>query len=293
MKLKKGDIIAFKPDENSWFNRCIAWLTNSDTCHAAMVYSEDAIVELIASGVCVNPMRVGEGTPVYVLRLKQEQPPEPLVKAADAYIHSGLRFDFPALAILAGLLIYRKIKPSSFMFSICRKIILAACMELDDFIQKIILKNPDGAMVCAQLVYQIFNDCDEEYKIRIVNGAIWSNDNAEDYICIADLLKEDTLNHKVDGIEYEIIDESADELAKQLYHILEVGDVDDSSFDLSNNSDIIEGPAREFIKRCESLQKYLNKNMPLEAMFISAGDMLNHAENLELIGTCDLYVKRS
>lgn len=42
LKLKKGDIIAFKPDETSWFNRCIAWLTNSDTCHAAMVYSEDA-----------------------------------------------------------------------------------------------------------------------------------------------------------------------------------------------------------------------------------------------------------
>ena len=239
-------------------------------------------------------MEMGKGTPVYVLRLKQEQPPEPLIKAADAYINSNLRFDFPALAILAGMLVYRKIKPRSHMFQIIRKIILAACNELDHFIQDFILKSPDGAMVCAQLVYQIFYDCGEDYKIQIVNGAIWSNDNAEDIICIADLVSEDAVNHIEDDTEdYDFEYETADELAKELYHILEAEDAVNSLIDYSNYGDTLAGPAGEFIKRCESLKNYLNMDLPLEAMFISAGDMLNHAENLELIGTCDLCVKRS
>lgn len=302
LKLKKGDIIAFKPDETDWFNRCIAWLTNSDTCHAAMVYSEDAIVELISSGVCVNPMSISGETPVHVLRLKPEQPSEPLIKAADVYIQSHLNFDFPALAILAGLLLFRKIIPNSNLYPICRKIILAACKELDELIQKVINKNQVGAMVCSQFVYQIFYDCGKDYQINIVNGNIWSNGKSENTISMPDLLSRDTVNYTSnlgDGIGYETVDESMEELSEQLYHALEgAGNL---SFSNTNNIIIlnnlnkqnnISGPATEFIKKCKDLQKYLNSNMPLEAMFISAGDMLNHAENLELIGTCNLDVTR-
>lgn len=172
-------------------------------------------------------------------------------------------------------------------------------------------------MVCAQLVYQIFYDCGKDYQINIDNGAIWSNGIAEDSISISDLLIRDTANdaaHLRDNIEnvieyeYEIVDESMDELTKQLYHVLEGTDnlsfSDSNITNFSNMNNMINlnnlnkqgsllGPATEFKKRCERLQEYFKINMPLEAMFISAGDMLNHAENLELIGTCDLYVKRS
>lgn len=51
--IRKGDLILFFAGD-SWLSKSISFLTNAEVTHAAMVYSDDSVIEILADGVQVN-----------------------------------------------------------------------------------------------------------------------------------------------------------------------------------------------------------------------------------------------
>lgn len=178
-KLTKGDIILFRA-EDDWLSRAIAWFTESDVSHATMAYSEDSIVELGARGVSVDKVDVSEGEGIYVMRLVPEMDSAPLIAAADAYLNAGVRYDYPDLFILAGMLIYKRIPPTRDVLHISSKILTVCGFMLDEMIQHALLHHTDQAMVCSEFVYNVFYDCGNDYRIQIKDSCIWEGDMKEE-----------------------------------------------------------------------------------------------------------------
>ena len=56
-ELKPGSVVVFKAGDN-WVGKAIAWLTDSDVSHAAMMLENMAMVEMGASGIRVGPVEV-------------------------------------------------------------------------------------------------------------------------------------------------------------------------------------------------------------------------------------------
>ena len=136
--LKPGDIIIFKAADH-WISKSIAWLTGSDVSHAAMACENNTMVEMGLSGISVcNVCAVEgmEGDEAYLLRLNPEKPVAPLVEAAAKYVNAQTRYDIPALAILAGMIIYRKIRKTPEMVHATDLILNGACLLLDRVIQR-------------------------------------------------------------------------------------------------------------------------------------------------------------
>lgn len=59
-KLKCGDVLVFKAGDN-WLSKTIAWFTDSDVSHAAMMLDDKRMVEMSASGIYVSNVEALEG----------------------------------------------------------------------------------------------------------------------------------------------------------------------------------------------------------------------------------------
>lgn len=296
--LNKGDIIVFKA-ENDWLSKAIAWFTKSDVSHAAMAYSEDSIVEVGANGIGVHKVDISEGENVYVMRLSSHPDATPLINTANAYLDAKVRYDFPALFILAGLLIYRRIIPTNKLLRITNRIISACGLMLDEMIQHAILHHPDRAMVCSQLVYQIFYDCGGEYRIQIVNGSLQNSALQEDAsIRLCDLLSESKTLAKeeadTDVMKSSLTPEETKELAKELYDALCETEPQNKEnlihLTVAETSQINStlSAAEQFLSKLENFLHLIKCDMPLDAMFVTPGDLVYHAVNLKQEGTLSL-----
>lgn len=307
--LKKGDIIIFKAEED-WLSKAIAWFTKSDASHAAMVYSEDSIVEVGAYGIGVHKVNFSDGDGVYVMRLTCEPDSAPLIRSADAYLNAKVRYDFPALFILAGLLIYQRITKSSRLLNAANRLLAAAGVKLDKMIQQTLLHHSEPAMVCSQLVYQIFYDCGEPYRIQITNGCVLTlqTENKESSsIRLFDLLPhapnfsnsfypEFTASDLYTDLSLPSVltDGDIDDIVKEFYFAL----CESENTDLSNNTDLKEqissdlsstlALAEHFLSSLQHLLQLLDCKLPLESMFVTPGDLVYHAENLKNMGTLEL-----
>lgn len=289
-KLKLGDIIIFKAGDD-WLGKSIAWITNSNVSHAAMLYQTDAIVEMGGSGIGVNKISTNAGEEGYVMRLEPEQDSQSLCKAAEAYIKAETRYDFPALVILAGLLIYRRIRPTQKFVVIGDLILRAACKEVDKLIQRLILKNPDKAMVCSQLVYQIYSDCGKAYSIELQGGDLQGEvqpERAENSIRLFDMLNSASEAMPFMGSDgEEAVEYAPEDLARSLMEAFE----EESDNDAALQSVNVESLLPWAKKLLESLEEFLEKsqaNLSLDSLFVTPGDILNHAKNLSLIETIRL-----
>lgn len=300
--MKKGDIIIFKA-EDCWFSRAIAILSHSDVCHAAMVYTEDSITENLADGVQVNRVSVSEGDDVYVLRLASEPDAGPLLCCADAYLQNKNKYDFPGLVLLGGLLIYRYIVPTPKILKIADHIIDAACLQLDLMVQNA-LHYKGRAMVCSQYIYQIFYDCGEEYRINIADGCLWNDanrtleENASSNICLAHYQKENrNICNSFSSFSNCLKEGEEEALYKELcMAFLEAGengqqenclketDEDKVQKQIASAAQKAEG----FCSRLKHFLELMNCDMPVDAMFVTPGDILNHSTNLKRVGTVSL-----
>jgi len=139
-----GDIVISRTG-NTWISKTIAWLTKSDVTHAALVLEDGRIAEMGPGGLSVNKIEIHEGNDEMLLRLLPEKYPAPLMKAAQMYIDSEVRYDFPALAFLGGLIVYRNIRPTNKINTAIDLVLRSATVVLTKMIQKIILKNPGEA----------------------------------------------------------------------------------------------------------------------------------------------------
>lgn len=301
-QLELGDIIVFKAEPDDWLSKSIAWFSGSDTSHAAMLYYENAIVEMVANGVCINGVSFHHAQEAYVMRLKHAPAAEPLLAAADAYRKAGAKYDFPALFLLAGLFIFRKIMPNHKLMVLGSKILMLAITQLDHFINYQILQLKEPVMVCSQFVYQVYYDCGPDYRIDVDWGYDASDANkldsqtpqlpsGEGGLCLADYLTDadhDSLNQVAAlGGPTEPVDE--DRVLEQFYHELtRTGDEDENNLLLNT----IEGRplfdealrlAETFLNSTRKLLEVIGTDIPLSALFVTPGDFVYHSRNLETV----------
>lgn len=296
-KLKCGDILVFKAGDN-WLSKTIAWLTDSDVSHAAMMLDDSRMVEMTASGICAGKVEVLEGDDAILLRLRPERDSQPLAEAVQKYIDCKTRYDFPALVYLAGLIIYHKIRPTKKYVAITDLILRGACVALDRLIQSVVLKNPDKAMVCSQLVYQVYEDCGKEYHIGIEGGLLQADrdsDRSDGCICLADLINgapDLDLASDVSMPDYEAPNNSlfpdVDELAKELYLALTEqeaeGNMDFAAADLGS----LPSWAKRMLEKLEEFLEKSQSNLPIDALFISPADLAYKSTNLDTVGQLDI-----
>ncbi len=313
-KLALGDIIVFKAEPDDWLSKSIAWFSGSDTSHAAMLYQEDAIIEMIASGVCVNGVDFHEAQQAYVMRLKHAPAAEPLLAAADAYRKAGAKYDFPALILLAGLFIFRKIMPSHKLMVLGSKILMLAITELDRVINEQILHLEEPVMVCSQFVYQVYYDCGPDYRIDVDWGYQAPAADALDSrtsripsgaggLCLADYLREadyesfnqsinQSVNQRfsqapVDGEPPEALDEGS--VLEQFYQELtRTGEKDENGIfqAIAAGSPPFDEALRLagiFLDSTRKLLETVGTDMPISALFVTPGDFVQHSRNLETV----------
>ncbi|MDR2600497.1 MAG: hypothetical protein LBC73_09515 [Oscillospiraceae bacterium] len=281
-KLKSGDILIFVAGD-AWISKAIALLTGSNVSHTAIMSSDKQMVEMIAKGItCSNVEKSDSGVDVYQLRHTAALDYTPVVSATQKYIHAETVYNFPALALLAGLIIYRKLRPTSKLIKIVDMILYSACIALDNLIQKI-MKYPSKAMVCSQLVYQIYEDCakiDEKYHIKINNGLLQKHDNSnksDGYVSFIDLAK-DVQETEMTSLEtINIPDE--DELYKELYEALTDSEKADDQALETVDFGTLPVTVKRFMDKTNEFLIKAKCEIPLDALFITPADYLK-AENL-------------
>lgn len=294
IETRPGDILIFEAG-NDWIGKSIALITNSTVSHAAMVYGEKTIVEMGMDGINVNGFTAGEGRGAYLMRLKDSNlDTARLLSTAKKYINAHIPYDFPALVILAGLLVYKRIRPTPKLLKVTDLIIHSACLALDKLINQMSKHRGKEVMVCSQLVYQIYLDAGKEYQMDI---ASWFSNNqinsTKDKVLLAGLAEQNpflSIDHlQSSQNELQMIDE--EELAKQLYLALTDAKKDAHyDFSASNAMSIDKTAAKsaEFLRLAEKLLSLSHLDIPLPALFITPADILNKSKNLEVLGTLNL-----
>ena len=291
-KIKLGDIIVFD-GTNDWLSKTICLMTNSTVSHAAMIYSNHEIVEMEHKGILVSPFRISKGSKAHLLRLTKEQPTEPIILAARKYVEEGIKYDFPALVLLAGLIIYRNVLPTPRFQKITDLVLTGACFILDQFLNSLLHKEkPVKTMICSQLVYQIYLDCGKEYKIQIKD--ILGNHNFKQYketIKLVDLAKgQNGMNmHSVSFKENSFFDKIVDEqlLIKELCLALtEWQELDEiiSGVDIESTLQKVS----TFIGLLEKILAEMQLDIPVPALFITPADLYERAFNLRKVCDFDL-----
>lgn len=188
-----------------------------------MAYQVDKIVEMGGSGISVSTVKVESGETAFLMRHKPDVDAQPLIYAADVYINAKTRYDFPALVILAGLLIYREIRPTPKLTALIDIILRIACKELDKLIQSIVLHNPDKAMVCSQLVYQIYRDCGKTYELNLENGSLQVERNTPSvngFVSLISLMNSSVNSDISEITPQDIPDEDHQMLGQKLYEAM-------------------------------------------------------------------------
>jgi len=291
--LQSGDILVFEA-ENNWLSKCIAKLTNSNVSHAAMCYQDETMVEMSSSGiVCSTCKEATDGSNAYLLRLNPEQDAAPLLAAAKEYLDEGVYYDYPDLVFFAGLIIYRAVRSTKRWQKIMDYLLELACAELDKMINKLIHKDGKKAMVCSQLVYQIYLDCGEAYKIQIHDGLLEKNDMLSEQVCLAELAaKSDAVpaDHAVtqDSLaSAEFPEPDMDAIFKELYGAMEESEQEDCELCASNDLNSLVDKAKKFLDKVEEILERAGVELPVYALFVAPSDLLK-AANLDKKGTVQI-----
>lgn len=288
--LQSGDILVFEAGDN-WLSKCIAKLTNSNVSHAAMCYQEGTIVEMGSSGiVCSACKEAADGDNAYLLRLNPEKDAAPLLAAAKEYLEEEVSYDYPDLVFFAGLIIYRALRPTKRWQKITDYVLELACAELDKLINKLIHEKGKKAMVCSQLVYQIYLDCGEGYKLHIHNGLLQTENMMPEQVCLAELAsKSDAIpagNDVItDGLaSAELQKPDMEAVFKEFYEAMEESGQAHCELCTSNELGSLADKTKKFLDKVEKILESAGAELPVRALFVAPSDLLQ-ADNLDNKGT--------
>lgn len=287
-KIKAGDVLVFRAGDD-WIGKTIAWLTDSDVSHAAIMLEDMTMAEMGMSGIRAGEVEIRDGHSARVLRMIPEKDMEPVLAAAEVYVNCKTRYDFPALAILAGLIIYRRIRPTPRLIAITDLLLQSACVALDALIQRLVLKNPDKALVCSQLVYQVYDDCGKEYRLHIENGLLQTTADCTDLdgtICLAEMAADSQVPDLAVAGAAEF--PSQEELAKELYLALEEQGTDVVSGLDAAEFGTMPAWAGRFLDKLEEFLEKSGSNLPINALFITPADLAYKTTNLKQVDEIDL-----
>lgn len=294
--LQSGDILVFVAGDN-WLSKCIAKLTDSNVSHAAMCYQDGTMVEMGSGGIaCSAYKEAADGDSAYLLRLKPEQDAAPLLAAAKEYLDEKVYYDYPDLVFFAGLIIYRAVRSTKRWQKIMDYILELACAELDKMLNRLIHKDGKKAMVCSQLVYQIYLDCGDNYKIQIHDGLLQTGDmmSAEPgVVCLADLAAEcDSIpveNIIADGSFASAAPDApdVDAVFKELYEAMDEDEYEKCELCTSNDLNGLIDKTKKFLDKVEECLERAGVELPVRALFVAPSDLLK-ADNLENMGTVQI-----
>ena len=291
--LQSGDILVFEAEDN-WLSKCIAKLTDSNVSHAAMCYQDGTIVEMSSSGmVCSTYKEEAGGDNAYLLRLNPERDAAPLLATAKEYLNEKVYYDYPDLVFFAGLIIYRAVRSTKRWQKIMDYILELACAELDKMINKLIHKDGKKAMVCSQLVYQIYLDCGEDYKIQIHDGLLQKGNMLSEQVCLAELAaKSDAIladntatTDRLESAEFQEPD--MEEIFKELYGAMEESEQEDCELCTANDLSSLADKAKKFLDKVEDILERAGVDLPVYALFVAPSDLLK-ADNLDNKGTVQI-----
>jgi len=161
---------------------------------------------------------------------------------------------------------------------------------LDHLIQSVILKNPGPAMVCSQLVYQIYEECGSDYHLKIESGlfqAVNDTDTADGYICLADLA-DTASDYDFAAFANDSAPVEEEELARELYHALTEpetnGVMETAAVDLGG----LPSWTKRFLEKLEDFLEKSESNIPLNALFVTPADLAYKTTNLTTVTKLDI-----
>lgn len=289
-EMKVGDVVILEADD-SWISKSIALLTDSSVSHAAMIYEPDRFIEMGLSGIGVHGFHeAAGGREAYIRRLSPEKDAGPLVAAARGYLDQGVKYDMPSLFLLAGLLVYRHMRPTPRLGKVTNFILRKVCGALDALINRIVNPKEAHLMVCSQLVYQCYHDCGKDYALRIRHGLLQDTKRDDGAIRLVDCL--DGIGHSFAELDAAVATELAvlsdEALLKELCEALgEAKDVARPVLASRELGSVLNG-ARNFLELVEKLLEKLDIDLPVEALFVTPADLLAHCENLRNVCVCKL-----
>lgn len=288
-----GDVVIFEAGDDL-ISTLIALLTNSRYSHAAMIYSKDCIVEMGLSGISTRDITsslITNSEPEKGNCWLRFEPSDsnmiplntdPLYKAAKKYVDDDINYDFPALILIAGLLICQHLRHTDKMTDITYLIIRRACWKLDE-----LLKGTETTMICSQLVYQVYLDCGKDYMIKL-SGAALQVDHDSKNICLADMLD------RAPEFEGDIMIQESDDtltddaLLEKLLGAWQEHSKDDATLLSDDKLGKILSVANEFSKKLLAVSAKANLDIPMKSVFVTPEDLANNAENLEKLGFLDI-----
>lgn len=298
-----GDIILFELGENGDFlGKCIAYLTDSTITHSAIIFKDHTMLEMTDSGISATPFHLTDrgadrGYLVHILRMKPAADPIPVLKAGEAYLSQKIKYDYCDILLLAGLLIFKKIKIDSVLCDIIFKILYLACQVLDECYQILTQQSKNPSVMCSQLVYQCYCDCGPAYQIKLSDALLADAFNEPQCLYDYVLLQSDDIginwNQSCALTENSTLNVTA--LSEELFHSLSRETYDnlpDGKFISNatcNEFNSVLKKASEFTKKLETLLKLSHSEVPLASLFVTPADLF-HAKNLEHLGTATIVM---
>jgi hypothetical protein len=159
--------------EDDALDRTIMFLTGSKITHAALYCQEGVLADSGMSGVGLHALKEDPaGRKVHARRLDAPLSPRPVLDTAMAYAGESDPYDWPGLALLTFLVLYKDFTPSGPLQKVLVAFLKRVVLHLDGWIDGLIHQGKKP-MVCSQFVAQCFQDAsktDARYRLEIVSG---------------------------------------------------------------------------------------------------------------------------
>lgn len=287
--VQAGDILLFEAPQESLLSRCIAALTNSTVSHAAVFCGNGKIIEMGSSGIMANKIKFEAGSQnTYAMRLAKSPDPAPIVTNAEKYLKQEVNYDYVSLFILCGLIIYREHHPTEKWQKVANLAMRIGLKKLDQLLNQQFKKGSKPVMMCSQLAYQCYLDSGKNYRIKFKQSLLQDQDrvSANGSACIADLLGELPNSEEVDtAFETKpVVEISNDKLAKKMLEALdEEQNTNDQLDQVATWSPEVLNLAKQFLDTAEKWLEKINPDIPLESLFVTPADLLEHSSNLQQI----------
>lgn len=286
--IQAGDIFLFEAPQESLLSRCIAALTNSTVSHTAVYCGENKIIEMGSTGIMENSISlVAEGQKTYVMRLNSHPDGSPIVTNAKKYLKQEVKYDYVSLFILCGLIIYREHHPTSKWQKVANFALRLGLKKLDELLNQQLNKSKKPVMMCSQLAYQSYLDSGKKYRIRFKQSLLEEQDqfSVNSGVRIADQLVDlpelDTFSN---AEAQPVKDISNDKLAQKMLEAFEEEQAVNDQLDTATTwSPEVLKLAKQFLDTAEKWLEKINPDIPLESLFVTPADLLEHSSNLEQV----------
>lgn len=275
-EMRPGDILIYDHSD-VWFSKLIAYLTESQISHAALLIEDKTILEMdkVSKGITwygfstVPEVSLTGHSHVHVMRHSEVREFQPVFQFAHEHMASQAGFNTPLEVMLGLLLAFKKFTVSKALYLLLRPFFISLIHKLDAMLVSL---SPGKArpMLCSEMVYHCFWQCREPWPIQL-----------KDRFLQGLLLPDPLLQERPDLPENLPF---TDEMGEALYREL----MESSG---GNGDEGLQADCRELADYfCAQVQDLAQKTgMPIEVMTVLPIDLYRNARNLTLMGDADIY----